>query len=173
MRWCRGVVLMVDTPEQAPTGSICVIPGKRMLDPGSSLFYNIHKLHGLKEQDKDKRPALKQTRLKMCHPGLPGSPPKRAAVWWGGLSRDPVFSKSFEVRAGFGIGGNLYSFHCRLELQTTSQHGVQRAFSGCKYPPDAWALWTSCVTNPELLPRIMRALAFMREKEPVVTMRAK
>ena len=78
--------------------------------------------------------------LKLCHPGLSGSPPKRVAVWWGGMSRDPVFSGSFEVRAGFGIGGNLYSFPCRLELQTTSQHGVQRAFPDCRLPPTFWAL---------------------------------
>ena len=29
---------------------------------------------------------------KLCHPGLSGSLPKRVAVWWGDLSRDPVFS---------------------------------------------------------------------------------
>jgi len=24
------------------------------------------------------------------HPGQPGSPPKRIAVWWGGVTRDPA-----------------------------------------------------------------------------------
>jgi hypothetical protein len=27
---------------------------------------------------------------KPCHPGLSGSSPKRVAVWWGDLTRDPV-----------------------------------------------------------------------------------
>jgi len=110
-------------------------------------------------------------------------------IRWGGLSRDPVFWKQptspetnhlqTTLPCHHGLDpwssifkavwspsrlwdwGNLYIFPCRLELQTTSQHGVQRAFTGCKYPPDAWALWTSCVRknqNPGLLHRIQRGL---------------
>ena len=53
------------------------------------------------------------------------------------LTRDPVFCDSLNSKL--------------------SQHGVQRAFHGCKDPPDAWALWTSCGRknpNPKLLPLI-------------------
>ena len=40
-------------------------------------------------------PALKQRQPSYipCHPGLSGSSPKRVAVWWGDLTRDPVFLK--------------------------------------------------------------------------------
>jgi len=42
-----------------------------------------------KSQSTYKKITLQTTLL--CHPGLSGSPPKRVAVWWGDLTRDPVF----------------------------------------------------------------------------------
>ncbi|OQC09635.1 MAG: hypothetical protein BWX75_00946 [Candidatus Cloacimonetes bacterium ADurb.Bin088] len=59
------------------------------------------------------------------------------------LTRDPVFCQSFEVRAGFVIGCSCEGYIAGLNSKP-GQHGVQRAFPGCKYPLHAWALWTSC-----------------------------
>ena len=126
-------------------------------------------------------PETSPNRLYLCHPGQacltrdpvfwkqPASPetdpitPIRgnlcllsAYICVNRLTREPVFCESFEVRAGFGIGSSCETYIAGLDSKL-SQHGVQRAFPCCKYPPDAWAHWTSCARkspNPELLPRI-------------------
>ena len=169
----------------------------------------------------------------LCHPGLSGSPPKRAAVWWGDLSRDPVsgvaksvchrdrrylpnrqlrclcrtdfgspirgspegwqnpfatetgglfqtgnsvasaeqisaaryrgnprllsalicvnrltrdpvFSGSFEVRAGFGIGGIYTAFIAGLNSKRPASMEFKEPFQTVKVPQTFWALWTLC-----------------------------
>jgi len=69
VKWCRDVVLMVDAARnKQPQTKKCVIPGKHMLDPGSSLL---------------KQPAISETNPTRLH-----TVSSRASAY---LTRDPVF----------------------------------------------------------------------------------
>ena len=54
------------------------------------------------------------------------------------VSRDPVFSGSFEVRAGFGIGGIYTDFIAGLNSKRPASMEFKEPFQTVKVPPTFW-----------------------------------
>ena len=72
------------------------------------------RLHSADQKDSQTR-NIHPTDYIPCHPGLSGSPPKHAVVWWGDLSRDPVFWKGSRNAGIVNPTGNVL-------MNKTSRH---------------------------------------------------